>query len=129
VLPGYPFPNILIATLVDIRVICKVPGIGGEKCQFRHIRPSNMYLRIKILSNKITGTQTSFSSNFDGKLSFILSFLRPEPLHWCYIYFHCSYLYNYYNYSRTFCIKCEFQYFILRFNKISLLFRYHRKRG
>jgi hypothetical protein len=36
----------------------------------------------------------------------------------CYIYFHCSYLYNYYNYSRTVCIKC-----ILRFSKISLLCR------
>ncbi len=30
----------------------------------------------------------------------------PERLHWCYIYFHCSYLYNYYNSSGNFCIKC-----------------------
>jgi hypothetical protein len=30
---------------------------------------------MKILQNKITGTQTSFSTNFGGKLSFILSFI------------------------------------------------------
>ncbi len=35
--------------------------------------------------------------NFGGKLSFILYFLLPERLHCCYIYFHCSYLYNYYS--------------------------------
>ncbi len=30
----------------------------------------------------------------------------PFPVHSCYIYFHCSSLYNYYNYSQTMCIKC-----------------------
>ncbi len=30
---------------------------------------------MKILQNEITETQTSFSTNFGGKLSFILSFL------------------------------------------------------
>ncbi len=55
-----------------------------------------------------------------------LSFLL-EHLHCCYIHFHCSYLYNYYNnYSREPCaLSAEFQHFILRFNKISLLCRYH----
>ncbi len=61
---------------------------------------------MKILQKVITGTQTSFSTNFGGKLSFILCFLLPERLHCCYIYFHSSYLYNYYNYSQTLCIKC-----------------------
>jgi hypothetical protein len=44
------------------------------------------------------------------------------------IHFHCSYRYTYYNSSRTLCLKCwdsafrtEFQHFILKFNKISLL--------
>jgi hypothetical protein len=53
-------------------------------------------------------------------LSFSLS--APERLHCCYIDFHCSDLYSYYNSSRTLCIKCwdsafrtEFQHFILRF--------------
>jgi hypothetical protein len=32
---------------------------------------------MKILQNEITGTQTSFSTNFGGKLSFLLSFLCP----------------------------------------------------
>jgi len=39
-------------------------------------------------------------------LSFTLSFFFPERLHCCYIDFHCSYLYSYYNSSRTLCIKC-----------------------
>jgi hypothetical protein len=38
---------------------------------------------------------------------FTLSFFFPEHLHCCYIDFHCSYLYNYYNSSPTLCIiKC-----------------------
>jgi len=41
-------------------------------------------------------------------------FLRASSC--CYIYFHCSYLYNYYNYSLTLCTNAEFQHFILRFN-------------
>jgi hypothetical protein len=42
--------------------------------------------------------ETEETINFGGKLSFILSFVFPERLHCCgYIYFHCSYLYNYYN--------------------------------
>jgi hypothetical protein len=60
----------------------------------------------------------------------------PERLHCCYIDFHCSYRYSYYNSSRTLCMKCwdsafrtEFEHFILRFNKISLLCGCHSKRG
>jgi hypothetical protein len=30
---------------------------------------------MQILQNEITGTQTSFSTNFGGKLSFIVSFI------------------------------------------------------
>jgi hypothetical protein len=37
------------------------------------------------------------SEDHGGELSFILSFLPPERLQCCYIYLHCSYLYNYYN--------------------------------
>jgi hypothetical protein len=51
-----------------------------------------------------------------------LSFFFPRRINCCYINFHCSYLYSYYNSSRTLCIKCwdsafstEFQHFILRF--------------
>jgi hypothetical protein len=35
---------------------------------------------MNILQNQIIGTQASFSTNFDDKLSFILSFLFPELL-------------------------------------------------
>jgi len=65
-------------------------------------------------------------------LSFTLSFFFPGRLHCCYIDFHCSDLYSYYNSSRVLCTKCwdsafrtEFQHFILRFNKISLLYGYY----
>jgi hypothetical protein len=58
------------------------------------------------------------------------------PYHSSYIDFHCSYLFSYYKSPRTLCIKCwdsafrtELQHFILRFSKISLLYRYHLKRG
>jgi hypothetical protein len=51
--------------------------------------------------------ETQKTINFGGKLSFILSlpffFLNVSTC--CYIYFHCSYLYNNYNYSRTLCLK------------------------
>jgi hypothetical protein len=36
---------------------------------------------MKTLQEEITGTQTNFSTNFGGKLIFILSFLFPERLH------------------------------------------------
>jgi hypothetical protein len=35
---------------------------------------------MKILQKEITGTQTSFSANIGGKLSFILCFLFPQRL-------------------------------------------------
>ncbi len=36
---------------------------------------------MKILQNEINGTQTSFSTNFDGGTNFILCFFFPERLH------------------------------------------------
>jgi hypothetical protein len=83
---------------------------------------------MKILQNEIIGTQINFSTNFGGKLNFILSFLFLEHLSCCYMYFHDTYLYNYYNYFQPCALNVEFQHFILRFNKISLLCRYHWKR-
>jgi hypothetical protein len=61
----------------------------------------------KFYKAEITSSQTSFCTNFAIKLSFILSFRFPEHLHHLNIYFHSSYLYNHYNYSRTLCIKCR----------------------
>ncbi len=97
----------ILDSWIKIRVIWKVRRLGAENGQFRHNRASNVELGMKILPKGNNWVQSSFSTNFGGKLSFILCFLFPECLHCCYIeYFHCSYLYNYYNYSRTFCIKC-----------------------
>jgi hypothetical protein len=68
------------------------------------------------------------------KLSFILfwpsrSFFL-QHLHCCSLYFHCSYLYNYYYIYLEHCaLNAKFQHFIPRFNKTSLLCWPHSKRG
>jgi len=80
------------------RVNGKVGRLGHKNGQFRHNRASNTELGMKILQNKILGTQISFSTNFGGKLSSILSFLFSERL-------HCCFLYNYCKYSRTCALK------------------------
>ncbi len=66
---------------------------------------------IFFLQNEITGTQTSFSSNFGGKLSFMLSLSFSEFYSClCYIYFQCScHVDNYYNYSQTLCINSMYK--------------------
>ncbi len=68
----------------------KVRRLGGESGQFWHNRPSNAELGMKILQKEITGTQSSFSTNFKGKLSFIQCFRFPERLHCWYIYFSAA---------------------------------------
>jgi len=92
------------------RLICKVTRLGAENSQFQYNKASHHIRKWewKFLQNEIIETQTSFDTNFGGKLSFIPSILfswRP-PLLPHYIYFHWSYLINYYNYSRTLCINC-----------------------
>jgi len=52
---------------------------------------------MKFLQSEIIATQTSFSTYFGGKLSFILAFLSPECGHCSDLYFHCSYVHNCYN--------------------------------
>jgi hypothetical protein len=76
---------------------------------------------MKILQNEITGTQTSFSTNFGGKLSFILCFICFERLHCIAV----TYIFTAPTTAIIILELCasniEFQHFILRFNKISLL--------
>jgi hypothetical protein len=55
-------------------------------------------LQKKVHNQHATGDETQKTTNFDGIVSF--------TLHCCYIYFHCSYLYSYYDSSRTLCIQC-----------------------
>jgi hypothetical protein len=95
------------------RGIRNITWLGGENSQFWHNRVSNVSLGMKNLQNEITGIQTIFSTNFGNKLTFILSFLFPECVHCCYIYFHCSYLYKYYNCSQTIRIKWWVSYWDL----------------
>jgi len=55
---------------------------------------------------------------------FHLFFIFPKCLHYCYIYFHCSYMYIFYNYSRTLCIKCWVSAFHTQINKTSSFYGY-----
>ncbi len=75
---------------------------------------------MKILQNEITGTQTSFSTNFGGKLSFILFFLT-------YIFAAPTCRTTIIT-LETCALNAQFQYFIRRLNKISLLCGYHWER-
>ncbi len=68
---------LILRFLAGYRVTCKVRQLGGKNGQFRHNRASNAGLGMKILQKGKTWTKTSFSTNFSGKLSFILCFLFP----------------------------------------------------
>ncbi len=88
-----------------IRVIRKVrktqhqnPEFGFIRCEIQK-NPAKQYISIQ------RGVKLRKPSFFGGKLSFTLSFVFPEHLHCGFIYFECSYLYNYYNYSLTLWIK------------------------
>jgi hypothetical protein len=77
---------------------------------------------MKILQNEITGTRTSFSTNSGGKLSFILSLLFLSASTAATDIFTaptCTIT------LEPCAINAEFQHFILRVNKISLLCAYH----
>jgi hypothetical protein len=77
---------------------------------------------MKILQSEITWTQTSFSTNFGGKMSFILSLIFPERFHRCYIY-----IFTAVTCTATIVTLEPFPFFSIslwRFNKISLLCRY-----
>jgi hypothetical protein len=94
-----------------IRVIRKArktqyqnPEFGQTQCEIKK-KPSKKYISIQPRGGG-EGGRPSEKQPFLCKLSFILSFVFPERLYISYRYFHCSYLYNYYNYSRTLCIKC-----------------------
>jgi hypothetical protein len=108
----------------------EVPQLGGKNSQFQHNRTSNMEGGMKILQDEITGTQTSFSTNFGSKPSFLppQSFFLSASTAAPYIFTAPSYTTTII--TLELCAKnAEFQQFILRFNKISLLCKYHRERG
>jgi hypothetical protein len=83
----------------------------------------------KFLQSKITGTQASFSTNFDGELGFhpVFPFSPSTSI-------AATHIFN--AHTCTTCIitlkphalNAEFQQFVLRFDKISLLSGYHQVR-
>jgi hypothetical protein len=89
--------------------------------------------RRKPAKKKYISLQTQKCTTFCAQLSFILvlipSFLFLERLHCRYIYFRCSYMYNYYNYLEPCALNAEFLHFILRFNKKFLTVRTSLKEG
>ncbi len=112
----------------DIRKVMKTqheyPEFGHTQGEIKK-KPAKKYISIQG-----GGGETQKTINFDGSwVSLCLSFFLSASS--AYIDFQCSYLHRYYNSSRMLCIKCwdsafrtEFQHFILRFNKISLLYSY-----
>jgi hypothetical protein len=74
---------------------------------------------MKILQSEITGTQTGFSTNFDGKLSFILSclsFSLSASTDATYIFTALTCTINIISLEPC-ALNAEFHRFILRFNK------------
>jgi hypothetical protein len=74
------------------RVIRKVGKTQHQNPEFGHTQG-------EILKKNLQKSTLAFKGgmklkkktiNFGSKLSFVLSFLFPERLHSCYIYFHCS---------------------------------------
>jgi len=94
------------------------------RCKKKNLRKIRLALRGGGETQKCTIFVPNWvSSGFDPLFPF------PERLHGCYIYFHCSYMCNFYNYLEPCALNAEFEHFIPRFNKTSFLCRSHSKRG
>jgi len=107
------------------RAFCKVKKTQHQNSEFGPCK--------KYISLQGRGETQKCTNFFVVKTEFhpvlTSSFLFPERLHscCCCIYFHCSYLYNYYNYLEPCELDAEFQHFIPRFNETSLLWGPHSK--
>ncbi len=66
------------------RVRYQNPEFGHTQGEIIKKKPSKKYISIQ------RGMKLRIPSILVGKLSFILSSLFPERLHYCYIYFQCS---------------------------------------
>jgi hypothetical protein len=81
---------------------------------------------MKILQNEITRTQTSSSTSFGSKLSFIMSFLFFPSSSTAVTYIFTALTCTTTIISLEPCaLNAEFQHFILRFDQILLLCGYH----
>jgi hypothetical protein len=104
--------------------MCKVFLIGAENGQFQHTGSSNGLLGMKILQRKMTGTQTSFSTNLGGGvsescLSFFLS-ASPPPT---YVFIAPTCTITIITFKPC-ALNAEFHHYILSCHKISLLCGY-----
>jgi hypothetical protein len=84
---------------------------------------------MKFYRTKKLGPKLVFSTKFGGKLSFIPSFLFPERLTIATYIFTAPTCTTTIITLKPCALNAEFKHFILKFNKISLLCRYHWKRG
>jgi hypothetical protein len=78
---------------------------------------------MKILQNEITGTQTSFPTNFGGKLSFILSFPLPQRLTAATYIFTAPTCTTTITSLEPCALSAEFQHFMPRINKNFIILR------
>ncbi len=117
----------LVVSWEDIRVIRKVRQTQHQNPEFGHTqgeifkKPAKKYISIQ-------GREGVKTINFGGKLGFILSFLFPERLHCCYIYFHSTCTTTIIS-LETCALNAEFEHFVLKFNQMSFLCGYHWERG
>jgi len=91
---------------IPIRVIRKIRKKQHQNPEFGHTQGEILQKPAKKYTSIRGGGETQRTIIFCGKLSFILSFVYHERPQCCHIYFHCSYPYDYYNYSQPFYIKC-----------------------
>jgi len=66
----------LVSCLDNMSVLLKLTTVGNS----RQMDLSGPSIDVKLKEKKEKKTQTSFSTNFDSKLNFILSFFFPERL-------------------------------------------------
>jgi len=118
-LSSHMFPN-LFPIAPHIRVFRKVrktrhqnPEFGPKPGEIQK-KPAEKYFSLQGGSNS---EMNHFLCQTEFHPVLTPSFLFPERLHCCYIYFCCSYMYNYYNYLEPCALNAEFQHFVPRFNK------------
>jgi hypothetical protein len=90
-------------------------------------KPAKNYISLQLgvkLRNAPLFVPNWVSTCFDPVFPF--SWAPPLMLH---IYFHCSYIYNSYNYLEPCTLNAEFQHFIPRFNKNYLTLQTSLKEG
>jgi len=122
------------------RVFCKVKGnttpepwVWSKTRWDSKKKPAKKYINLKKGGGRGGGGSNSeemhhFLCETEFHPILTPSFLFLERLHCCYIYFHCSHMYNYYHYLEPCALNAEFQHFIPRFNKTSLFCGAHSKR-